>query len=147
MIMRAAITLTTLLFSSSLQSVYVDGLVLPPPSSITLSSMNRGRRGIVNDRFSHDWGITSPTPYNKMKRTAKIMMHRHTSSTTLYNSSSSQQQGGEDLTKQPTFVQNNASSTLPQLLESVWGLISRASQTMTRGVSYKLFVICMCCST
>ena len=35
----------------------------------------------------------------------------------------------------PTIRQDDA-STLPQLLHSLWGLISYASKSMTRGVSY-----------
>ena len=130
---------TTLLFSFSLQRrvCVVDGLVLLPSTlmrqTTISSSMSRGRR-ILNDRFppsisatNFNYCITSST--NNMKRTAKLM-HRHTSSTTLY--SSSQQQG--ELSR-PSLEREDNASTLPKLLESLWGLISHASQTMTRGVS------------
>ena len=139
----AAVTIIlTILFSfSSLQRrvCVVDGLVLPPSTlmrqTTISSSMSRGRR-IVNDRFtpsisatnSHYRGITS-TSTNNMKRTAK-MIHRHTSSTPLYSSS---QQG--ELSRPSFLEREDGASTLPQLLESLWGLISHASQTMTRGVS------------
>ena len=139
----AAVTIIlTILFSfSSLQRrvCVVDGLVLPPSTlmkqTTISSSMSRGRR-ILNDRFtpsiptisSHHWGITSTSTYN-MKHTTK-MMHHHTSSTSLYSSS---QQG--ELSRPSFLEREDGASTLPQLLESLWGLISHASQTMTRGVS------------
>ena len=135
---------TTLLFSFSLQRrvCVVDGLVLPP-STLTLLRSPQIRipspniRCLSNNRFSsfiptnnsHDWGITSTSTYN-MKHTTK-MMHHHTSSTSLYSSS---QQG--ELSPRPSFLErDDGASTLPQLLESLWGLISHASQAMTRGVS------------
>ena len=65
-----------------------------------------------------------------MKRTTKKMMYRHTSSTPLYSSS---QQG--ELSRPSFLEREDGASTLPQLLESLWGLISHASQAMTRGVS------------
>ena len=136
------IILLTTVFSFSLlqrRVCVVDGLVLPPSTlmkqTTISSSMSRGRR-ILNDRFtpsiptisSHHWGITSTSTYN-MKHTTK-MMHHHTSSTSLYSSS---QQG--ELSRPSFLEREDGASTLPQLLESLWGLISHASQTMTRGVS------------
>ena len=49
----------------------------------------------------------------------------------LYMSDNQQQQQQEV----PTVKQDDA-STLPQLLHSLWGLISYASKSMIRGVSY-----------
>ena len=132
---------TTILFSFSLlqrRVCVVDGLVLPPSTLMKQtisSSMSRGR--ILNDSSSssiptinsHDWGIISST--NNMKRTTKLM-HRHTSSTPLYSSS----QQGEFAAKPSFSEQEDGASSLPKLLESLWGLISHASQTMTRGVSF-----------
>ena len=50
----------------------------------------------------------------------------------LFMSDVNQQQQQQEV---PTVRQDNA-STLPQLLHSLWGLISYASKSMTRGVSY-----------
>ena len=133
------IILTTVFSFSLLQRrvCVVDGLVLPP-STLTLlrSPQIIPSLCLSNNRFSsfiptnnsHDWGITSTSTYN-MKHTTK-MMHHHTSSTSLYSSS---QQG--ELSRPSFLEREDGASTLPQLLESLWGLISHASQTMTRGVS------------
>ena len=58
----------------------------------------------------------------------------------LYMSDVNQQQQQEV----PTVRQDDA-STLPQLLHSLWGLISYASKSMTRGVSLLLYVTFSSC--
>ena len=58
----------------------------------------------------------------------------------LYMSDVNQQQQQEV----PTIRQDDA-STLPQLLHSLWGLISYASKSMTRGVSLLLYVTFSSC--
>ena len=75
-----------------------------------------------------------------IRANGRVISHQHQNShqrtsvshQPLYMSDVNQQQQQQEV---PTVRQDNASK-LPQLLHSLWGLISYASKSMTRGVSY-----------
>ena len=135
----AALASQSLLFCNALVPINIAA----PRAASSASSLQRtsASGAFISARSSVGWTKSPSTPTHHRHH----QLHRqHNNVGPLFSSPPADAAGGGQQQQQH---QTNGASTLPQLMNALWSLISFASKNMTRGVSKKLYLVILwlCC--
>ena len=128
-------------FSYLQSSFFCDGFQLPPHHTSLKSSIRT-----TSIRQSVATMIPSTTSYHRdyYRITSSIRQRSSSSSSNTSSTLYSTMQPPSNTVEGEEQHQVDNASTLPQLLNSLWKVITHVSQTMTRGVSCFLIIYLLC---